>query len=297
MDLATRRHTKDLHPAPHSPARHFLLLRGPAPPYRQAIAGTILALAAHGSQALPVDLPGAIPNFFGIGIGSTTQYAGGNERMIGAVPGLRYTTDGGKLLEWYGPYAQFNFGSLTGWQYGPAVALRLGRNNVDDPVVAKIHEIDTTVEAGGYFGYEYIHAGGIPFRLRGSINVMTNAGIVYGGPRVMTNGSLWVPVHHRVLLGLGLGLTWTSGSFNRTYYGVTPEDSAASGLPVYTPGGGLQQGTGWLAAVYQIDRHWYAGAMVYMQRIAGSAADSPIVSQRGTRNQITYGAGLAYAWQ
>lgn len=37
--------------------------------------------------------------------------------------------------------------------------------------------------------------------------------------------------------------------------------------------------------------------MVYMQRIAGSAADSPIVSQRGTRNQITYGAGLAYAWQ
>lgn len=87
--------------------------------------------------------------------------------------------------------------------------------------------------SGGYFGYEYIHAGGIPFRLRGSINVMTNAGIVYGGPRVMANGSLWVPVHHRVLLGLGLGLTWTSGSFNRTYYGVTPEDSAASGLPVY----------------------------------------------------------------
>jgi len=37
--------------------------------------------------------------------------------------------------------------------------------------------------------------------------------------------------------------------------------------------------------------------MVYMQRITGDAADSPIVSQRGTRNQVTYGAGVAYAWK
>lgn len=164
-------------------------------------------------------------------------------------------------------------------------------------MVAQIHEIDTTVEVGGWFGYEYIHSGRIPYRLRGGVNVMTNAGIVYGGARVSANGSLWLPVHPRVLLGVGLGLTWVSGSFNRTCFGVTPEDSAASALPVYSPGSGLQQGTGWLAAVYQIDKHWFAGAMIYMQRVTGSAADSPIVSQRGTRNQLTYGAGIAYAWR
>jgi len=37
--------------------------------------------------------------------------------------------------------------------------------------------------------------------------------------------------------------------------------------------------------------------MIYMQRLTGGAGDSPIVTQRGTRNQITYGAGLAYAWR
>ncbi len=263
----------------------------------RVLAGIGLACAAGCASASPVDLPGTIPNMVGLGIGSTTQYAGANERIIGALPGLRYTTEGGKLLEWYGPYAQFNFGSLTGFQYGPAASLRLGRKNVDDPVVARVHEIDTTAEAGGFVGYEYIHAGGIPYRLRGSINVMTNAGIVYGGPRVSMNGSFWMPVHPQVLVGVGLGLTWVSRSFNQTYFGVTPDDSVASGLPVYSPGGGLQQGTGWLAAIYQIDKHWFAGAMVYAQRITGSAADSPIVSQRGTRNQITYGAGLAYSWR
>lgn len=261
------------------------------------LAGAAISVASWNAAALPIDLPGTIPNMVGIGIGSTTEYAGGNERMIGVLPGLRYTTDSGRLLEWYGPYAQFNFGGLTGWQYGPALSLRLGRNNVDDPVVARVHEIDTTVEFGGWAGYEYIHTGTIPYRLRGGINVMTNAGIVYGGTRVAINGSFWLPVHPRVMLGTGLGLTWVSGSFNRTYFGVTPDDSAASGLPAYTPSGGLEQGTAWLATIYQIDKHWYAGAMIYMQRITGSAADSPIVTQRGTRNQITYGAGIAYAWR
>ena len=253
--------------------------------------------AATTATASPFDLPSTIPNMFGVGVGSTTAYAGGNERMIGVLPGLRYTTESGRLLEWYGPYAQFNFGSLTGFQYGPAVSLRLGRNDVDDAVVSKIHEIDTTGEAGGFISYEYIHPGSIPYRLRGGINVLTNAGIVYGGARVSATGTFWVPVHTRMMLGLGVGLTWVSGSFNRTYFGVTAEDSAASGLPVYTPGGGLQQGTGWLGAIYRIDQHWYAGAMIYYQRITGSAADSPIVTQRGTRNQVTYGAGIAYAWR
>lgn len=264
---------------------------------RLHVPALLFVAVASGASASPIDLPGMIPNMVGGGIGSTTQYAGGNERTLGVLPGLRYTTEGGKLLEWYGPYAQFNFGGLTGWQYGPAVQLRLGRNNVDDPVVARIHEIDTTVEAGGFFGYEYIAPGAIPYRLRGSINVVTNAGIQYGGVRVAANGSFWMPASRRIFLGIGLGATWVSSSFNQTYFGVTPADSAASGLPVYSPGGGLEQYTGWLAAIYQIDKHWFAGAMVYMQRITGDAADSPIVSQRGTRNQITYGAGIAYAWK
>jgi outer membrane protein len=126
---------------------------------------------------------------------------------------------------------------------------------------------------------------------------MTNAGIVYGGTQISAKGSAWVPVHRRVYVGAGLGATWVSGSFNRTYFGVTASDSAASGLPVYNPGGGLEQYTGWLALLYQIDKHWYAGAMAYAQRLAGDAADSPIVTQRGTRNQITYGVGLGYAWR
>ncbi|WP_259295164.1 MipA/OmpV family protein [Paraburkholderia sp. DHOC27] len=245
----------------------------------------------------PVDLPSVLPNMIGGGLGTTTEYAGGNERMVGAIPGLRYTTASGQLFEWYGPYAQFDFGGSSGFEWGPAISLRLGRHDVDDPVVAQIHTIPTTVEGGGFVGYEYLHGGTIPYRLRGELTVTTNAGYVYTGSRVSLNGSAWVPLSTRVFTGAGLGASWASGGFNDTYFGVTGEDSARSGLPVYSASPGIEQITSWLACIYQINPSWYAGAMVFYQRLTGPAGDSPIVVQRGTRNQLTFGAGVAYAFR
>jgi outer membrane scaffolding protein for murein synthesis (MipA/OmpV family) len=265
---------------------------------RGEILGAVALCAAIRSvEASPIDLSNALPNFIGGGIGSTTEYAGGKDRIVGVVPGMRYVTSGGHLLEWYGTYAQYNFGDLAGFQWGPALALRLGRRNVDDPVVSQVHSVDTTLEGGGFVGYEYSHVGDIPYRLRGEVTVVTNAGVVYSGARVSLNTSAWFPVHQRMFVGGGLGATWVSAGFNETYYGVTAEDAAKSGLPMYTPGGGLNQVTGWLAAIYQINPSWYAGAMIYYQRISGDAAASPIVTQRGTRNQLTYGVGIAYAFR
>jgi MipA family protein len=254
-------------------------------------------LLAQGSRAASFDVPGTLPSMVGGGLGSTTDYAGAKDRFVGAVPGIRYVTDGGRLFELYGPYAQFDLGGLTGLQYGPSVALRLGRSNVDDPVVSQVHDVHTTVEAGGFVGYEYDNQGAVPYRLRGSVTVVTNAGIVYSGARVSVNGSFWLPVSRRVFIGTGVGASWVSQGFNQVYYGVTEQDSARSGLPVFSPSGGLEQMTGWLAAIYQFDKHWFGGAMIYYQRLSGSAADSPIVTQRGNRNQITYGAGVAYAFK
>ena len=111
------------------------------------------------------------------------------------------------------------------------------------------------------------------------------------------NGSLWFPLRQQVFVGAGVGASWVSQGFNQAYYGVTEQDSARSGLPAFGPSGGLEQMTGWLAAIYQFDKHWFGGALVYCQRLSGSAADSPIVTQRGSRNQIIYGVGVAYAFK
>ncbi|MGQ7935672.1 MipA/OmpV family protein [Paraburkholderia sp. D1E] len=76
---------------------------------------------------------------------------------------------------------------------------------------------------------------------------------------------------------------------------MTAEDAGRSGLPAVGPSGGLEHITGRGAAIYPFNKNWLGGAMIYYQRLTGLAPDSPIVAQRGTRNQITYGVGVAYA--
>jgi outer membrane protein len=43
-------------------------------------------------------------------------------------------------------------------------------------------------------------------------------------------------------------------------------------------------------------RSLYGGAGAFYQRLTEDAANSPIVTQRGDRNQWTVGAGLGYGW-
>ena len=77
---------------------------------------------------------------------------------------------------------------------------------------------------------------------------------------------------------------------------MTPADSLASGLPIYVPGSGLRDLRGWAVAMLHLSKHWQLGAGVMYSRLVGNAADSPIVSEEGSKNQWVYGAGALYAW-
>ena len=248
---------------------------------------------AGGVQAF--DLP-QMPNMVGVGVGVTTQCTGCKDTIVGVVPAVEYQSEYGQL-EWYGPAAQFDMAaSDSSFRWGPVIGIRLGRNHLDDPVLDALPSIKTTMEAGGFIGYQYSHPGSVPYRLRLYSYVMTNAGQVYGGTRGSVFGSAWVPVSERSLLGAGGGYSWASKSFMNTYYGVTDAGSAASGLPAFTAHGGSQQVYTWVAAVMRFSPQWFGGVGVINQHLIGSAADTPIVTQRGQQNQVTYGAGLGYAW-
>ncbi len=63
------------------------------------------------------------------------------------------------------------------------------------------------------------------------------------------------------------------------YYGITPADSIASGLPAYSPGGGVQNaGVAALLMVPFGDRYG-AGGFINYERVLGDAADSPLVDR------------------
>jgi outer membrane protein len=245
------------------------------------------------ASGLSVDI---LPNFVGLGVGVTTEWMGSNDKIAGVVPGGRMKFSDYRFAEVYGPLADVNILNVPHWEFGPMLSYRFGRGNVQDPVVNKLPGINGGLEAGGFAGFNYTNIEGVPWRLRMGVSVIAGVSGGATGSHVTPYASLWLPLSPRVFVGLGSGTTWSSSSFVEQRFGVTPAQSAASGLPVYTAGSGIRQIYAWPAVIVKAGQHWFVGAGMFYQRLTGDAANSPIVTQRGNPNQFTAGAGIAYVW-
>jgi MipA family protein len=237
-----------------------------------------------------------IPNFVGLGVGVTTEWLGAKDKITALVPGARVQLENHRFIEVYGPVADMNLLAHPNWELGPVLSFRFGRKDVEDPVVNLLPPIDGGLEAGVFAGWHYVRTEGIPYRVR--LGVMATTGISGGaiGSNVTPYASLWLPLSPTLFVGVGGGFTWASESFMQQRFGVTPEASAASGLPVYSASADVRQVYLWPALIWRFAPKWYAGAGAFWQRITGSGADSPIITQQGDRDQISAGLGIGYSW-
>ena len=65
--------------------------------------------------------------------------------------------------------------------------------------------------------------------------------------------------------------------FNSAYFDVTPDAAARSGLPVYDARGGLQAVGVTAGYIKQFTPRWGVYSYAKYDRLAGDAADSPVV--------------------
>jgi MipA family protein len=100
------------------------------------------------------------------------------------------------------------------------------------------------------------------------------------------------PLTSKLKVSVSTGLTWATGHYMRSYFGITPLESAASGYAVYEPGSGLRDlrlGTG---LRYDINKHWVAVAHASVQSLVGQAASSPT-----TQAATQWGVGAGLGWR
>ncbi len=109
-----------------------------------------------------------------------------------------------------------------------------------------------------------------------------------------------------VIRGFGPPVIWSAGprativdeSYNAAYFGVTPTQSAAAGLPVYEAGGGTNSyGVGALGII-PLDRDfkWTVVTFAGYDRLSGDAGDSPLVTLRGDADQFSAGVFISYTF-
>jgi outer membrane protein len=182
-----------------------------------------------------------------------------NPDGIGAIPLARWQFQGERAVTLVANDLRVNVLDAGGWRLGPEGILRFGRSDVKDDVVNRVHEVDLAIDLGAFVGYDW-HVAGEP-RMRLSISAWTLWDVTdsHGGWTVGANVYGAYPVARPVTLTAGSGVTYGSESYMRTYFGVTPEDSAASGLRAYTPDAGLRDVRGWLVMLVHLSPKWTIG--------------------------------------
>lgn len=155
------------------------------------------------------------------------------------------------------------------------------------------------------------------FRRVGDINLSAEAGVfaewwpadylrtrvemrdaVVGAKGVVADLStdwVWRP-DWRWTLSAGPRLSIADSAFMRGYYSVDNQQAMASGLPPYSAPAGVRSVGAGSMLKYKWSESIATMGFVEYQRLAPSAAHSPLIDDRGSPDQLTVGVGLSYSF-
>ncbi|HEY0621746.1 MipA/OmpV family protein [Sphingomonas sp.] len=241
----------------------------------------------------------------GAGVAYFPDYEGSNEHTWSPIPAAQGTVAGMSFTLLANRVSLDLIPNDTGpgwdFQLGPVAVLNLNRTKVsaiEDPRIVALGEVDTALEVGGYVGIgktgvitSDFDKLSVTLSYRHDVTKIHKSGIWTPAINYMT------PLSTKALVGLFATAEIVEDDYARTYFGVTPAGSAASGLPVFTPKGGQKNIAFGGMFTYALTGDLTKGLALVTgfnySKLLGDFADSPLVSIAGSRHQWTFGAGLA----
>jgi outer membrane protein len=250
-----------------------------------------LALLAPLAAAAQMQITPDDYTLLGAAIRTRPAYDGSKSQVNDIVPVVRYY---GQHL-----FARTTQGILEGgarWNLGPGLAVGVqlayeeGRDTSESAFL-RTHNFGDDVDASGSVGAHVewdTKLGPAPVSLlaryrqdvdsdRGALaDLRFNVGL-YG--------------QNNTIIALYTQATWASSKATNTFFGVSPAQAAATGLPAYEAGSGLQHvGLGLLAS-HDLTRRWTLVGSIQERWLQGDASRSPL-AERSRSNYAN--AGIAY---
>jgi outer membrane protein len=176
-------------------------------------------------------------------------------------------------------------GPIEGFSFGPSFRYVRERDSNDYAALRGLDNVDAAFELGGRFAYTFgIFRPWLAVRhgIGGHNGIVGETGIDFMlRPSAATE------------LTFGPRASFANREYMQTYLGVTPLEAVRSGLPAYSPGGGIKGVGAESTGRYQFTPQWAVVGSASYEKLIGDAADSPIAKQ-GSENQFTAKLGLTY---
>ncbi|MGN6376551.1 MAG: MipA/OmpV family protein [Sphingomonas sp.] len=283
---------------------------------RRIICLSVPLLAAVATPALAQDR-GAQNGQFDIGGDSVTigvagaltpDYEGSNDyrvvpapAAIGSIHGFNFTLLGNRASIDLIPNKP---GPGIDLEAGPIAVLNFNRSDhksIDDPRVAALPERGRSVELGGYVGIGKTGVITSQYdKLSLSLSYRHDVSGVSDSGTWQPSVSYFTPLSTKAAVALFGSMTHVGRGYAQTYYGITPTDSLASGLPTYSAHGGWKSYSLGGVATYSLTGNLLHGFKIFAggsyTRLLNSASYTPITRIAGSPNQWVAAAGLAYTF-
>lgn len=248
--------------------------------------------------------PGQSQDGWKIGVGGGARYApnyvGDDDYRFSLLPSLQIQYSD-RFFASVENGVGYNVVNQNGFRAGPIARINFGRNEDGRQLFAVsgqntgdligLGDVDTTAELGGFFEYQF-KGFNAALEIRKGVNghhgAVADASIRYGGRSFVFGPPL--------IYSIGPRIKFVGDNYHSAYFGINAEQSLASGLPLFDASGGLHSygvGATFILPLTR-DNGMSAVFITGYDRLAGDAAASPLVRQRGSRNQASVGLFFRY---
>jgi outer membrane protein len=223
---------------------------------------------------------------FALGGGASyaPRYEGAEAYRLRFMPLLDASYSNGKffisLLRGIG----YNFSDAKDVQYGVRLTPGHSRRQSADPHLNGMGDIGFTPEAGLFYNQRFA-----PWYISSGITTGSH------GTHAELGGGIGFPLSAADRLRLGVNFNWGDARYNQTYFGVTPEQAAASGnvLTAYNAGAGIKDYAVTANWLHNYDKKWFSTAGISFKWLTGSAQQSPL-TQRSSMASLNYLMGYRF---
>ena len=190
------------------------------------------------------------------------------------------------------------------FQLGPLVVVNFNRDSlssIHDRRVRALGKLDTAFELGGYVGFGKTGIITSPYdKLSVSVSYRHDVSNVSDSEIITPSINYLTPLSVKSAVALFASADHAGRGYGQTYFGVTPAQSVASGLPVYFPHSGWKSFTVGGLATYSLTGNLLHGFKILAggtyTTLMGDYGNSPLVRIAGSSNQWLGAVGLAYTF-
>lgn len=182
--------------------------------------------------------------------------------------------------------ADFALFGFSNFSFGPTLRLVGPRRETDNPALVGLGRVGRTFEFGGFAATTFLNRYSVRFKVRHGLKTG------HRGTIVDARGTALLMRYGRFSTSVSAEASWIGNRYADAYFSVDPDQSAASGLPVYDAKAGFRDIGGSVNAYINIRKQWSLNPYVTYQYIFDEYSQTPIIADYGDRNQWSAGFHL-----